>query len=54
MELDVLSKIWLRLHMQLIRPAENDSLPSQILYDSQPPLVILNTPHMKVKVEPEQ
>ena len=50
-ELDVPSKIWPRFHVDLLRKANEDPLPSQIIDDSQPsPVLIGRGPHAK----PEQ
>lgn len=43
-ELDVPSKIWPRFHVDLLRKASTDPLPSQVNDDSQPPPQMVETP----------
>ncbi|KAI0996870.1 hypothetical protein K3495_g11311 [Podosphaera aphanis] len=50
-ELDVPTKIWPRFHVDLIRRAGEDPLPSQIQDDSQPPPVMVTEGH---RTSPEQ
>ena len=51
-ELDVPSKIWPHFHVQLLRLANDDPLPSQVKDDSQPPPVLPD--NLNGNSEPEQ
>ncbi|KAI0994581.1 hypothetical protein K3495_g13600, partial [Podosphaera aphanis] len=44
-ELNVPSKIWPRFHVELLRKASNDPLPSQIQDDSQPTPELVKEPN---------
>lgn len=51
-ELDVPSKIWPRFHVELLRRASEDPLPSQILDDVQPSPILV--PRLDGQIQPEQ
>ena len=53
-ELDVPSKIFPRFHVQLIKRASEDPLPSQKRDDTQPPPVFPNNENSMGENEPEQ